>query len=182
MINSKKFFLLFGLFLLGSQSAFAASPLASEESVKQLFAVSNTKILTEQLIATILKSTIENLKISISQSIKLELKGKKMTPGQEVVLKTKFSEIIKMLQKELSWEVIEPITVKAYMEELTQEEVSGILAFYATPAGLAHINKLPRIVQKSQAEMTKHTQASMGEIIKVLKEMNVEFKAAGPKE
>ena len=41
--------------------------------------------------------------------------------------------------------------MKLYAETFTQEEVDGLLAFYRSPAGVALLEKMPQVTQKSAA-------------------------------
>ena len=42
-----------------------------------------------------------------------------------------------------------PMFVQIYQESYTQEEVDGLVAFYQSPIGVAYIEKMPIVMQKS---------------------------------
>lgn len=46
-----------------------------------------------------------------------------------------------------------PASQNIYRAAFTQEEVNGMIAFYRTPAGAATINKMPIVLQKSNAAL-----------------------------
>ena len=41
--------------------------------------------------------------------------------------------------------------MQLYRDTFEQEEVDGLLVFYASPAGQAYVNKMPVVMQKSMA-------------------------------
>ncbi len=40
-----------------------------------------------------------------------------------------------------------------YQESFSQEEIDGLIAFYASPAGRAYIDKMPLVMQKTMTVM-----------------------------
>jgi hypothetical protein len=55
------------------------------------------------------------------------------------------------MKQELSWQKLKPLYVQIYRESFEQEEVDGLVAFYASPAGKAMLDKMPTVMQKSMA-------------------------------
>lgn len=146
--------LLVSTLLLGT-SAFAAPP--SNESISQL------------LVATRMERSVsiaqQNLEQAVRNSINQGLQGKTLTPqGQKVVDKfTADASVI--IRKEINWADLKGAYLKLYTETFTQEEVSGLLAFYRSPAGVALLEKMPQVTQKSAAI----TQARIGPLVEKLK-------------
>lgn len=57
------------------------------------------------------------------------------------------------MHDEMSWAKMKPQYVRLYVETFDQDEVDGLLAFYATPAGQAMINKMPIVMPKMMGVM-----------------------------
>lgn len=132
--------LLVATLLLGT-SAFAAPP--STESLNQL------------LVATRMERSVgvaqQSLEQAVRNSINQGLQGKALTPqGQKVVDKFN-SEAGAIIRKEINWADLKGAYMKLYAETFTQEEVDGLLAFYRSPAGVALLEKMPQVTQKSAA-------------------------------
>lgn len=70
-------------------------------------------------------------------------------------------KITDLISAKLNWEKMKPIYVKIYSETLTEEEITGAVDFYKTPAGQALLNKMPLLMQKSMTVM----QDMLGEMI-----------------
>ncbi len=140
--------------LLGT-SAFAAPP--SNESISQL------------LVATRMERSIgvaqQNLEQAVRNSINQGLQGRTLTPqGQKVI--DKFSaDAGVIIRKEINWADLKGAYLKLYAETFTQEEVDGLLAFYRSPAGVALLEKMPQVTQKSAAI----TQQRIGPLVEKLK-------------
>lgn len=146
--------LLLTTLLLGT-SAFAAPP--SNESVSQL------------LVATRMERSVsvaqQGLDQAVRHSINQGLQGKTLTPqGQKVI--DKFSaDASVIIRKEINWADLKGAYAKLYAETFTQEEVDGLLAFYRSPAGVALLEKMPLVTQKSAAI----TQQRIGPLVEKLK-------------
>ncbi len=76
---------------------------------------------------------------------------------------------------------------RIYMESFTQDEVDGMLAFYATPAGQALIKKMPVAMQKTMeamqqmmGPMMQKLQAIQSESIAELQALNKEGEPGAP--
>jgi hypothetical protein len=57
------------------------------------------------------------------------------------------------MRKEMSWATLRPMYVQIYRDTFTQKEVDGLIAFYKSPTGVAFVDKMPVVMQKSQALM-----------------------------
>jgi hypothetical protein len=81
------------------------------------------------------------------------------------------------VNEEMSWEKMQPLMRQLYKETFTQSEVDGMTAFYKSPAGIALVEKMPIIFQKSQEMMKPYIPriAARGEAI--MQEMIEELKA-----
>lgn len=68
------------------------------------------------------------------------------------------SEMTKLVFGRMSWEKMKPLYLKAYDETFTEDEISGMVLFYESPAGKAMTEKTPALTAKiiglTQAQMT----------------------------
>jgi len=140
---------------------------ASDETIKELFAVSNTK------------SLIENMQNQMQQMLLLKtqqtLKNKKFTPQEEQILSKMNKKIIAEILSTINWQTLEPNYIEIYKKNFTEEQLKQIILFYKTEAGKSLINKMPNVIQESmhqaQALVPKMTES----IQKILKETDLEL-------
>ena len=135
------------LFLALSLPAMAAP--ASKESVETLLAVTQSKQMLEAMMS--------NIEASIRQGINSSNEGKTLTPAQQQVFDNMAVKISKM----------KSLYTQIYQESFTEEEINGLIAFYQSPAGVAFVNKMPAVLQKSM----QLTQSRMGPMAKKLEKI-----------
>jgi hypothetical protein len=127
--------------VLGALNVHAAP--ASEESIERLLVLTKVESMMESL--------YPGMEKNIQDGLQQALQGKPLSPAQQRVLDTVPGKLVAMMRKEMSWEKMKPLYVHLYRETFEQEEVDGMLVFYASPAGQAAINKMPVLMQKSMA-------------------------------
>lgn len=130
--------------LVFCSSAVMAAP-ATEGSIKQLLTVMDAKKLVDGM-----RAQFEPL---VDGASKQALQGKEPTPKQQKAIANMKTKMNALIQTELAWAKIEPVYIRLYKDTFTEEEVSGMLAFYKTPAGQAVIQKMPGLMQKTMGEM-----------------------------
>ncbi len=57
-------------------------------------------------------------------------------------------KVFGLLSSRLQWQKLKPQFAQVYSDTFTTDELSGIAAFYKSPAGQASINKMPSLIQK----------------------------------
>lgn len=127
--------------LLASLSLSVQAAPASQASIEALFKVTQVEAMLEPGYA--------NMDRMLREFINRKLRDKSLSAEARRALEalpTKFPTIIR---DEIGWQKIKPLYVQLYQETFEQEEVDGILAFYASPAGQAMANKLPVLTQKA---------------------------------
>lgn len=157
------------LILLFSSTAVWAAP-PSDESIRQLLEVTQAK----NLIAG-MRAQIDG---HMNNAIQQELKGKTPSPAQQKAIDNLKTKAVAVVQGELDWAKLEPMYVRLYQESFSAEEVTGLLAFYQSPAGQAVIYKMPVLMQKTMTEVGKMTSAMMPKMEKVQQEFAAEMEAA----
>ncbi len=104
------------------------------------------------------------------QSI-LQAHGEKpVTPAEQQQIDSTITKVMALMQDEMSWAKMKPQYVLLYVETFDQDEVDGLLAFYATPAGQAMINKMPIVMQKSMTMMQSQMQVVMPKMMGVMQD------------
>jgi hypothetical protein len=166
MLKSKKYLLLLLIFL--ATPAFAADTPPSEESIKRLLVVTNAKKIADDMMS--------QMDGGMRNAIKQALQGKTVTPDQQKVFDNMQNKIDDLLKQELNWESLEPLYIQIYRESFTQEEISGILAFYETPVGQALIKKMPIVMQKSMEDMQKRMGTLLPKLQKIQQETLAQLK------
>jgi uncharacterized protein len=152
----------FGVIFLCSVVAARAVPPSDESILKMMNALQ---------LQTTLDQMVAQLDAGMKAGLQQLMQGKELTPLQTAQvgqLQTRMSATIK---DELSFAKVKDVYLQAYRETFTQDEVNGINAFYASPAGKAMIEKIPLTTKKAQTLL----QARMGPMIQKIKTMQQEF-------
>ncbi|TLX22507.1 DUF2059 domain-containing protein [Thermomonas fusca] len=69
-----------------------------------------------------------------------------------------------IIQKHLSWEALEPVVRKVYMQVFSKREVQAMTAFYASPEGASILKKSPQAMGLTMQEIQPAMQAAMQEV------------------
>ena len=154
-------FMLFIASLLFACAAHAAPP--SDASLENLLVITKVEKLMDGMFAGIDQV--------MRQSMAAGVKGQQMTPEKQRALENMATRMAALMRDEMSWGKMKPMYLQIYRETFTQEEIDGMIAFYKTPVGVATIDKMPVITQKSMTMM----QARMGPM---MERMNAEMQKA----
>jgi hypothetical protein len=154
--------------LFCSSAAMAAS--ASEDSIKQLLAVTQAQKLVDDM-----RVQIDSL---MNNSIQQVLKGESPTAKQQLAINNMKNRMVALIQGELAWGKLEPLYLRLYQESFTEEEVAGMLSFYKTPAGQAVIAKLPVLMQRTMVDMQKMIVGITPQMLKIQENFVAEMSAA----
>lgn len=84
------------------------------------------------------------------------------------------ARVMDIMWAEMNPEQMQADMAKAYADVFTPAELQGMAEFYATPAGIAMLDKSPELQQRMMQSMTPRLMAAMPKI----KQMGEEFKAA----
>jgi hypothetical protein len=134
--------LLLACLLLSVQhQANAQESMASEASIRELLVLTDAKKMIDGM-WTQMDSMME-------ASMKQALAGQTVTAAQQTILDDMRKKMVVLMQDELSWTFFEPLMMEIYRTSFTENEVQGMLQFYASPAGKAVIAKMPAIMQAS---------------------------------
>jgi hypothetical protein len=143
---------------------------ASLESIDRL--VADTKL--EKLFDTM--ST--NVDQVMRRSMEASTQGQQLSPAQRRVIDATAAKFVQVMREEMTWDKMRPLYVQIYQESFTQEEIDGLIAFYESPAGVAFVEKMPFVMQKSMSIMQSRMAPMLEKMKAAMKEAIAEPKAA----
>ena len=143
---------------------------ASEESIDRLLA--DTKV--EKLLDTM----SVNVDQVMRRSMEASMQGQPLSPEQRRVIDATAASFVQVMREEMTWDKMRPLYVQIYQESFTQEEIDGLIAFYESPAGVAFVDKMPFVMQKSMSIMQSRMAPMMEKMKAAMKEAIAEPKAA----
>jgi hypothetical protein len=124
-------------------SALAGSPVFSQTSTK------DAKV--EKLLTTMnVDKQVDSIFGQISAMFEAQM-PQGSTPEQKAKFKEAQHKVFELIRSQMSWEKMRPQYVKLYSESFSEEEIDGMAAFYATPAGQSMLSKMPLVLSKSMA-------------------------------
>jgi hypothetical protein len=126
----------------------AAPP--TEESIGTLLTITKSEALLESIFG--------NLEQAMRQGVVQAVAGKSLSAEQQRYLEAVPKRFVGAMREELSWESLKPMYIEIYRDSFTQEEVDGLISFYQSPVGMAFVNKMPVVMQKSMVSMQSRLQ------------------------
>jgi hypothetical protein len=141
MRGAKLKHLILVLLIVLSQQAIAGDKPASDESIRELIEITDSRKLYNNMFSQ-LDSVME-------QSMKQAMGTATFTPQRQEIFARMRQKILTIVRDEMTWESIEPAVITIYKEAFTEEEVKELLKFYRSKAGQALIGKMPIVMQKS---------------------------------
>jgi hypothetical protein len=88
------------------------------------------------------------------------------------------AKITALIRVDYGWRVYKPQFIEIYRKIFTQEDVDGLLSFYASPAGEAFTNKMPLVMQQTIQLMQSMTQTLAPKISALVEQQRAEMEAA----
>ena len=143
---------------------------ASQESIDRLLV--DAKV--EQLLDTMLANVDQVMRRSMETS----MQGQQLSPEQRQAVDRAAAKFVQVMREEMTWDKLRPLYVQIYQESFTQEEIDGLIAFYESPAGVAFVEKMPVVMQKSMSIMQSRMATMMEKMKAAMKEAIAESKAA----
>jgi hypothetical protein len=165
----KKFLL--AILLLATLPAFAKTQPASDESIRELMALTDSKSLLDNAYGQ-----IDGL---MQQAMKQALGNTPVTAEQERLMGEMRTRMVEVLRNELSWDKLEPSYIKMYRETFNQDELNGMLKFYKTKAGKAVLAKLPQMTQALMQMVLSQMQAVLPKVRALQEEYTAKLIEAG---
>ena len=121
--------------LVGALLAPAQQP-SKEAKIEQLLSAMNADATVNQI--------LDQIKTMAASQIPAGA-----TPEQAAKAQETQARILDLVRSRISWEKMRPEYVKMYSEIFSDEEISGMLAFYQSPAGRGMLQKMPLVIKQS---------------------------------
>ena len=148
---------LLGLTLLVFRPFAGAQELTKEAKIERLLTVMNADNMIDQM--------FEQIKAMTAAQVPPGTSPEQVAQARQV--QTKIMDLVKA---RISWEKMRPQYVKLYAEAFSDEEISGMLAFYGSPAGRAMLEKMPALVTKIMGVAQAQMKDILPEIQRIIRE------------
>jgi hypothetical protein len=124
---------------------------ASRASLEALFQLTHAD--------TMIDNVYDAMQKSMSQTLAQDAgKRGESVARQQIEAKAR-TDVMALVRSEYNWAVMEPEMIDAYQKTFTEEEVTAMINFYATPGGQAALTKMPQLMQIVMASSQAHIQA-----------------------
>jgi len=143
---------------------------ASRASLEALFQLMHAQTMIDSVYDAMQKATSQMMAQDASK------RGESVA-RQQIEAKGR-DDAMALVRSEFNWSVMESEMIDAYQQNFTEEEVTAMINFYATPAGQATITKLPQLMQTVMASTQAHMQALMPRIRAISEKANADAAAA----
>ena len=134
-----------------------AQELTKEAKIERLLTVMNADNMIDQM--------FEQIKAMTAAQVPPGTSPEQVAQARQV--QTKIMDLVKA---RISWEKMRPQYVKLYAETFSDEEISGMLAFYGSPAGHAMLEKMPALVTKIMEVAQAQMKDILPEIQRIIRE------------
>lgn len=135
----------------------SAQQLTKEAKIQRLLDVMNADAMIDQMLEQIKAMTASQVPPGT-------------TPEQAAKAREIQSKILDLVKARISWEKMRPQYVRLYGETFSDEEISGMLAFYESPSGRAMLAKMPALVTKVMEVAQAQMKDLLPEIQRVIRE------------
>jgi hypothetical protein len=129
---------------------------ASRASLESLFQLIHVDSMIDNVYASMQRT--------MSQTFAQDAKDRGASPARQRIEAKAMEDSMALVRKEYNWSVMEPEILDAYQKTFTEEEVTAMINFYATPAGQATVTKMPQLTQAMMASTQAHMQALLPQI------------------
>lgn len=129
---------------IAASSVAAYAQKATEQSVKELIEVAQVR----QQMETMFGFMEQQMSGQFSKKLRAGL-ASDATEDQLEEIKQVEKKLMQVMREEMSWERMQPIYIKIYQNNFSQEEVDGLVAFYRTPVGQSALKKMPQVMQSA---------------------------------
>jgi len=170
--------LLFILLTLGA-SAWAQDPHATApaidpakmEQIQKFLKLTNADQLIQQMLGQFEGAFSQGFTNSLSA-----IPNAADQPGLQADGESFRKQLFGVVREQLSYDRLKPELIELYDETFTVQELSGINAFYESPAGQAYLAKIPELTKKSSQAGVNLMSAAMPRIQKMTADWMNEMK------
>jgi uncharacterized protein len=136
------------------------------------------RLLADAKVEKLLDTMSVNVDQVMRRSMETSMQGQQLSPEQRRVIDATAAKFVQVMREEMTWDNLRPLYVQIYQESFTQDEIDGLIAFYESPAGVAFVEKMPVVMQKSMSIMQSRMAPMMEKMKAAMKEAIAEPKAA----
>ena len=129
---------------------------ASRASLEALFQLTHADAMID--------GVYDAMRKSMSQTFAQDARQRGASPARQAIEAKSMDDMMALVRREYNWAVLEPDMIDAYQKTFTEEEVTAMVNFYATPAGQAAITKMPQLMQTMMAGSQARMQALLPRI------------------
>lgn len=152
-------------FLLTSSATLAHADDASKQAkIDEMLTLTHADRMIQQVFAQMQPMMAAQVK-------KMDLPADATAAAQEMQQK-----LMDWLSSQLTWDKLKPAYEKIYGEVYTEDEITGIVNFYKSPAGQAMVSKTPELMQKSIGLMQELMGDLAPQIQKITEELAQKYK------
>jgi hypothetical protein len=87
------------------------------------------------------------------------------------------NKVIAQIEERMRWDKLKPEYMKVYGDVFSEEEITGIVAFYKTPMGQTMLAKMPQLMSKSMEISQRRLADLMPEIQRQMQEVMQKYKS-----
>jgi uncharacterized protein len=151
------------LVLIAASAARAQENPPSEESIRELMRITETR--------KMLEAGRLNMESAAQAPLRQLVANQGLSERQEKMLGEMIAGYLAIVQEEMRPEVLEPIFIDIYRQSFTQKEVDGMIAFYKTDVGRASVEKMPDIMKRMTEIMMQRMQTIFPKLQQMQQEM-----------
>jgi hypothetical protein len=148
------------LLCLGTHTARAqavdAGMQAREAQVRELFSLMHMQATYSQVTEQTMRQANRQFEQFIPQN--------SMNDAQKKEYDLFIARVQSLVTSALSWQVLEPDFERVYAENLTESDLSAVIAFYRSPAGQNFVAKEPQLAEAASALTLKRMQVLMPQL------------------
>ena len=161
------------LALIAVHPAVAADSKPTEESVKQLLDITNSRNLVD--------GATGQIESAMQAAMKQWFAGRQPTPDQQKILDDMRLKTASIFKEQMNWEKIQPMLIDIYQRSFTQEEVNGLISFYKSGPGKAVLAKMPAVNQNSMKAIQDLMTPIIPKLQKLQQDTAAQLEALQPK-
>ena len=110
----------------------------------------------------------------IQQSMAQADEGKPATPALQHAQAVALQRTMEVVRSEMSWASLEPQMIQAYARTFSQEEIDGMINFYASPTGQAVLSRMPTLMQNTTLILQERMRTILPKLQDIAKQKEAE--------
>ncbi len=143
---------------------------ASRASLESLFTLIHADTMIDGVYAAMQKS--------LSQTFAQDARARGDTPARQRIEAKAMDDVMALVRSDYNWATLEPEMIDAYQKTFTEDEITAMINFYATPAGQAAITKIPQLMQAVMAGSQARMQALLPRVRAIAEKAQADAAAA----